>query len=292
MIGYKVSFSSEGDALNLIQKATKLASIELESSENFFKDLLTCVPMLTKDGQEYKFIHKTIIEFFSAYFLSYSDSSSLIIKKIIDSNLINSYKKSFDFLYQINKSLYIKEIGSIFLEDYINFSETKYLKYNNYFKTILFFSDDAVITLTKNIKEKNGIYGGYNSQHSIYLNGLDNNQYELSVSYKKMNKYDDNPILFFKSFMDNKDFNISHIFSNFLKADIKNIVDTLVLDQSYKITSDTIFSLTNNNILKGLCLSAMTNHLESNRELSAIIPEKCKSILHQELNKIDILDDL
>ncbi len=142
---YKTSFESMSDVIEILIQAKKLSSVQIDNIEIFFNDLLYNVPLLKKDGLEYKFMHKTIQEFFSAQFLNTSENNTGYIEKIFDSDKMDSFKKSFEFLYDINTSLYIKEIGSIFLNNYISFCENKTKYRNNKLNTLIFF--DIIDTL-------------------------------------------------------------------------------------------------------------------------------------------------
>jgi hypothetical protein len=100
------NLKSISDAILFIEEAIKLTSIKPVSPSTFLDDLLLTVPLLTKDGTEIRFIHKSIREFFSAEFLAYTPQSEPIIEKIRDGNLKDSFINPFQYLSELNPSLF------------------------------------------------------------------------------------------------------------------------------------------------------------------------------------------
>lgn len=106
MLNRKTSFESWSEATEYIDKAASISSISPKSSSNFLDDLLVSVPLMLKEGTEIKFFHKTLLEYFSAEYLIFHKSSSTLVKKLFDSKLSSSFNKTFEFLYELNASLF------------------------------------------------------------------------------------------------------------------------------------------------------------------------------------------
>lgn len=106
MLNRKTSFQNWSEAVNFIDKAVSISSVRPTSSSMFLDDLLVAVPLMHKDGTEYKFLHKTILEYFSAEYLVFDKSSYALVEKIFSSKLAGSFSKVFDFLHDLNPSLF------------------------------------------------------------------------------------------------------------------------------------------------------------------------------------------
>jgi len=113
----KTSFKSWSEAIKYIDKASELASIKPESSSKFLDDLLVAVPLMQKDGCEYKFLHKTILEFFSAEHIIYKNNSFELAKKIFNSKAVKSFEKVFDFIFDISPTLFNAVFTKQFAEE-------------------------------------------------------------------------------------------------------------------------------------------------------------------------------
>lgn len=113
----KSYFKSWSEAITYIDKASELASIRPSSSGNFLDDLLIAVPLMQKDGCEYKFLHKTILEFFSAEYIIYKKNSFELAKKIFESKIIKSFDKVFDFIFDISPTLFNSVVTAKFASE-------------------------------------------------------------------------------------------------------------------------------------------------------------------------------
>lgn len=106
MLNRKTSFESWSEATMFIEKAIVISSIEPSSPSKFLDDLLVSVPLMHRDGNEIKFFHKTLLEYFTAEYLVLYKSSSDLLKKLFRSKLAPSFDKTFEFLAEINSSLF------------------------------------------------------------------------------------------------------------------------------------------------------------------------------------------
>lgn len=106
----KYGFKSATEAYPIIEKAIRLTSVTPSSVPNFFEDVLTAVPLLIKDGNEYRFIHKSIAEFFAAEYLAYLPDAEKKIRMIIEKGISWKFSRSIDFLADLNPSLFRRAI--------------------------------------------------------------------------------------------------------------------------------------------------------------------------------------
>lgn len=115
----KYTFKNETEAHAVIEKATLITSIKLASVSRFFTDMLTTVPLIVKDGDEFRFIHKSICEFFAAEYLVYVPDAENKIRKICESSLLRNFDKSFDFLADIDASLFQRSVLEPFAKEFL-----------------------------------------------------------------------------------------------------------------------------------------------------------------------------
>jgi NACHT domain-containing protein len=106
----KNNISSRTEAHSIIEDSIKLTSTKPTSAPAFFDDLLSSVPLLLKEGNEFRFIHKSICDFFTGEFLAFSQDAEGIIRKIQAGNLSRSFIKPFEFLAELNPSLFRRSI--------------------------------------------------------------------------------------------------------------------------------------------------------------------------------------
>ncbi|ERP89416.1 hypothetical protein Q670_03255 [Alcanivorax sp. P2S70] len=106
MIRRKSSFHSYSEACSIVDEAKKICGIDHFVSSEYLEDLLGAVPLMQRDGSEFKFMHKTIQEYFSAEYLIYNKSSYELLRKLFNSKLFSGFSKVFEFLADIDRSLF------------------------------------------------------------------------------------------------------------------------------------------------------------------------------------------
>ena len=120
----KVEF--EKDELLLMIRHTKdnLARIHFQES-NLLTDLLKAVPLFCRDGQFYKWTHKSLQEYFAAEFI-YKDSKenqNVILTAIYQSDKFERYINLLDLYCDIDFNGFQKNILSPFLREYKSYYE-------------------------------------------------------------------------------------------------------------------------------------------------------------------------
>lgn len=108
------------DAYEIIESASLMTSINPKSSEMFFIDLLENVPFLIQDGGEFRFFHKSIIEFFAADYLCSGYKKLENLKKIVNSKLINIFNDVFEYIYEIDRNIYNEYILGGIAKEFID----------------------------------------------------------------------------------------------------------------------------------------------------------------------------
>ncbi len=120
-----------------IIKQAKEKNSEIKFSENkFINDIINAIPIFKKDGNEYRWAHKSFQEYFAANYI-YSDcknSNESILKKLMLKENISKYYNVLDFYYDIDYKGFKRYILYPIAKDYTDYYENTYTdyKYNNY----------------------------------------------------------------------------------------------------------------------------------------------------------------
>lgn len=87
------------------------------------EDLITSVPIFIKDGNEYKWAHKSLMEYFAARFIAddTKGKQNKILSKIYNSKQIERYLNMLDLYYDIDYKGFNKNIRYPFCKDFVNF---------------------------------------------------------------------------------------------------------------------------------------------------------------------------
>lgn len=133
----KNNLKSKTEGITIVEDSIKLTSVTPESAEAFFDDLLLTVPLIIKDGTDYRFIHKSIGEFFAAEFLAFTSNSKDFIKKIMDGKSYQSFFNCLDYLADLNPGLFKKVIVEPLAKEVL----TERLNKDNFLRTINFLGD-------------------------------------------------------------------------------------------------------------------------------------------------------
>lgn len=163
----KENMKSYSEAINYIEKAIKLSKVTPSSPSNFFNDLLSSVPLMYKDGLDYKFMHRTIMEFFAAEFIAYSDNATEMADKVFKSKIASSFNKSFDYLEELKPNLFKKIIVYEVAKKYIEHNENYFDIQNDILKTHLFKYDAGISVWQRNKVETFDIK---TKQHDLHIN--------------------------------------------------------------------------------------------------------------------------
>lgn len=293
--------------LETIRKSSFLSSINLDNYRGFLNDLNESVPLLIKDGLEYKFIHKTISEFFAAEFLNYSEISDELFNKIYTNKLEKSFEKSFEFLYKINSSLYIKKIGSYFIKDFITFVDNhRYLNYNKYILNFLFFvpSSFFIVVKKEDVIDKNGRINSESEilrtkrgrRGSYFYVTYQNVEYVIVLTINRYQYFNNNCLIDDLSLKVEDKFCIRDYhrlesnpiyFNSFV-----NIFPKIVLNEWYDFFDTSSYEINNSDFMTFICISASHIGLgpRVENQFKYIDYEKCRDLLSSIENKISVLD--
>ena len=133
----RIEFDKE--ELLLIIKNAKESCSDLTFDESaFLDDLLVAVPLFCEDGLYYRWVHKSLQEYFAAQFI-YQDSKvnqDLILKALYKSDKIEKYYNLLDLYYDIDNWGFRKNILLPLCESYVEYYK------NSYFNSKVIQKDD------------------------------------------------------------------------------------------------------------------------------------------------------
>jgi hypothetical protein len=109
------------------------------SSTDFLQDLLIAVPLFSKEGTEYKWAHKSLMEYFAAQFIFFDAklNQDRILKKISQSEHVDKFINMLDLYYDIDWKGFSQSITLPICKGYVEF----YAKHNT---TVLGVNKDLI----------------------------------------------------------------------------------------------------------------------------------------------------
>lgn len=119
-----IAKSSEGrhslDYLNeLVCEAQGLCTFDKISSRDFLSDLLLAVPLLYRDGNNYKFMHRSIAEFFAAEYICNTANKKKMLETILSSPSKSSFEEAVEYVYELSPSLYQEVVTMPIAKDFL-----------------------------------------------------------------------------------------------------------------------------------------------------------------------------
>ena len=122
LINIGVKFNKD-TILNSIREAKEYYGILDFSEYDFLKDLISSVPLFSKDGTDYKWVHKSLSEYFAARFIycDAKENQDVILSDIYNSDDISKYINMLDLYYDIDPKGFSKNITLPLCQDYLKF---------------------------------------------------------------------------------------------------------------------------------------------------------------------------
>ena len=121
------------ELLHIINDSKEFCSNLFFSSSDFLNDIISAVPLFCQDGQYYRWVHKSMQEYFAAQFI-YQDSKNnqdAILNALVKSDNLESYLNLLDLYYDIDNYGFNKNITLTICEKYIEFYNEKYVLIND-----------------------------------------------------------------------------------------------------------------------------------------------------------------
>lgn len=128
----KIEFEKD-KLLDLVNEAKQFCSDLQFTPSNFFHDILSAVPFFCKDGNYYKWVHKSMQEYFAAQFI-FKDAKikqDAILTKIYQSERIEKYINLLDIYFDVDSYSFNKNILLPLLKEYRKHYESSIFKSSN-----------------------------------------------------------------------------------------------------------------------------------------------------------------
>lgn len=119
---FRIEFSRT-ELIELLDEIQRDYSGEPFVSEDFIKDIVTAVPLFVKDGVYYRWIHKSMQEYFAAMFIHIDarDKQKAILERMLQSQWIERYINLFDIYYDIDYEEFRDSVLYRIATDYLNY---------------------------------------------------------------------------------------------------------------------------------------------------------------------------
>ncbi len=120
---------TKDELLPYINKAKDLCAGLKFNATDFLRDLLTTVPLFVNEGEQYKWSHKSIQEYFAALFICMDAKAnqSLILKNMASSEEMQRYLNVMDLCYDIDYKTFRNTLIYQLISGFIEFHDSAYL---------------------------------------------------------------------------------------------------------------------------------------------------------------------
>ncbi|PPK79863.1 NACHT domain-containing protein [Lacrimispora xylanisolvens] len=113
--------------VNIVEKCIKSMSWISAYTIDVIDDLTHAVPLFQKDGNDYKWVHKSFMEYFAAGYICYeSNKTEELFRNMLNSNNVERYKNVLDFCYDMKPNIARQLIIYPHINNFINEYEKKY----------------------------------------------------------------------------------------------------------------------------------------------------------------------
>lgn len=123
----KISYSRD-EIIKYIEEAVKISGKSDFLNEDFLYDICHSVPLFIKDGDQYKWAHKSLQDYFSASYICYDakENQENILEKMSRSNRAREYYNVLDMVYDIDSYIFNRYVSRSLLERFLDFYDTSY----------------------------------------------------------------------------------------------------------------------------------------------------------------------
>lgn len=157
----KVEFS-RNQLLELIDKAIlNMPWISSVSSDDFLNDITHAVPLFQLDGNDYRWSHKSFMEYFAAEYICYeNDKTNELFEKMAKSDNIENYENVLDFCFDIKPDIARKVILYPHINKFIRICKNQYsdpyydqFEEARYYRRCMEFEYNILLFCFKNLDE-------------------------------------------------------------------------------------------------------------------------------------------
>jgi len=119
---------SKSELIRILEEIQDEYSGQKFVCEDFIKDILTAVPLFVKDGIYYRWIHKSMQEYFAALFIHDDARSSqkAILETMLQSRWMGQYMNLFDIYYDIDYEGFRDTVLYKIVTDYLDYYQKNF----------------------------------------------------------------------------------------------------------------------------------------------------------------------
>lgn len=128
------------------------------SVDDFLNDITHAVPFIQKDGNEYKWVHKSFMEYFASCFICYDNKEfeKKYFEKIISNKSAMRYRNILDFCFELDTLGFRKYVILPYLERYFDRYKVAFNnEYFSHFEETVLSKAKQIYSLYKNIHISN-----------------------------------------------------------------------------------------------------------------------------------------
>lgn len=167
---------SRTQLLDIIDKAILNMPWITILSDDFLNDITHAVPLFLRDGNDYKWSHKSFMEYFAAEYICYeSDKTKELFEKMVASDNIETYENVLDFCFDIKPDIARKSILYPHIKKFVEICQNKYsdLYYDQfeearYYRRCIEFEYNILIFVYKNEEEAKKVFHDKNKLAEIF----------------------------------------------------------------------------------------------------------------------------
>lgn len=298
---------SKDKLIELVKKSMAESEISFKPS-CFIEDLITTVPLFTKEGLFYKWTHKSLQEYFVAQFINEDSDEKRkdILLAMYRSEHIQNYINIFDLFYDINIKIFTHTIISEIVSSYFTYYTKSMYNSTNYptintesirYRRELTFSKTLLLPITKDHELEDHFH---NETFKVSPPNSDVTMYKFDITRQEFNT-----IIFIKykvyiilELLNKKAHSIQkrqRKFKEKIQGEKTRFIDEIV---QYIIIKDpnmmnSLFEITDtpDNILNGNDIFDKGNSLLDFGGMSSIINEEEALKLYHDLNAKSIKDE-
>lgn len=276
--------------INLIREAKEFCSHPELVERNFLTDLILSVPLITKEGNILKFIHRSIAEYFAAEFITNIDERKALLSSILKSDIRPIFKETIEYIGEIEPNLYQEIVTSPIAEQFLLHKSRQPINTSELYKTTTFISEffisywerEKVLSHKNNDTQitipRQNLSGEFRELHYLY-GSHDNKNYIAVITFNSEKTHI--PTKALAELSEQLDVENFIVTSDKDIAEIKNI---LQIGKWYNHSDPEIIKNSN---LESIC-HLMTRHTSRMRGNASFISEnKCKQVLGSKNKKLE-----
>lgn len=119
-----INIYNKDELMQYIREAKRSPYFTDFKEDDIFNDITKTVPLIASDGIDYKWTHKSFMEYFAALYVNDSEKKDKILEGIRESRNFPTYLNMLDFYYGLNQQIFDKIFLRPILNEFIEYIES------------------------------------------------------------------------------------------------------------------------------------------------------------------------